>query len=166
MPIYEFYCPDCHTVFSFLSREVDTTTRPRCPRCRKKRLSRRISRFAIARGRPEPAPDGPPPGLDERTMERAVESLARQAEGLDESDPRAMAGLMRGFYESAGLRMGEGMREALRRMEAGEDPDEIEERLGDALDREDPFGEQGKPARGRRIRLRAPAVDPTLYEMP
>ncbi len=99
-------------------------------------------------------------------MERAMESLAREAEGFDEDDPRAMAGVMRRFYESAGLRMGDGMEEALRRMEAGEDPDEIEEQLGDLLEQEGPFAEGATRVSGRlRKRLRAPEVDPTLHEM-
>ena len=28
MPVYEFYCADCHTVFNFLARRVDTTASP------------------------------------------------------------------------------------------------------------------------------------------
>ena len=28
MPIYEFYCPGCYTVFTFFSRKINTTTRP------------------------------------------------------------------------------------------------------------------------------------------
>jgi putative FmdB family regulatory protein len=35
MPIYEFYCPDCHTVFSFFSSRIDTAVRPACPQCGK-----------------------------------------------------------------------------------------------------------------------------------
>lgn len=166
MPIYEFYCSVCHTIFNFLSRAVDTTRRPACPRCGRKHLERRVSRFAVSRGLADPASDELPAGLDERRMEQAMEALAREADGLDEDDPRAMAGVMRRLYESTGLPLGDGMREALRRMEAGEDPDEIEEQLGDLLEQEDPFGEE-LPAGSSRLRrrLRAPEVDPTLHEM-
>ena len=33
MPIYEFYCRDCHRVYSFLSRSVAPDRRPPCPKC-------------------------------------------------------------------------------------------------------------------------------------
>lgn len=36
--------------------------------------------------------------------------------------------------DTTGMRMGEGMEEAMRRMEAGEDPGKVEEELGDVLD--------------------------------
>jgi hypothetical protein len=53
------------------------------------------------------------------------------------------------------------MEEALRRMEAGEDPEAIESELGDVLEKEEPFF-AGKRARSRRA---PPARDETLYEM-
>ena len=31
MPVYEFYCPDCHMIFNFLSRRIDTRKRPPPP---------------------------------------------------------------------------------------------------------------------------------------
>ncbi|MCK4728291.1 MAG: zinc ribbon domain-containing protein, partial [Desulfobacterales bacterium] len=37
MPIYEFYCEDCNTIFNFFSRSVNTTKRPPCPRCKQKK---------------------------------------------------------------------------------------------------------------------------------
>ena len=146
-------------IFNFLSREIDTTRRPACPRCGKQRLERKVSLFAISKGRAEPAAEELPTGIDEGRMEQAMETLARQTDGLDEDDPRAMAGVMRKFYESTGLHMGDGMQEALSRMAAGEDPDKIEEQMGDLMEQERPG------SRGLRSRLRAPEVDSTLYEM-
>jgi len=176
MPIYEFYCGRCHTVFSFLSRRVDTTKRPGCPRCGLSALERRTSRFAVSKGRPEPTEGGADvDDLDDARMDQAMDTLARDAEGVDENDPRQVAGLMRRFYGTTGLALGGTMEEAIRRMEAGEDPDAIESELGEALEQEDPFGgeggsaEGGPPGSGRlkaiRRRLRPPAVDQALYEM-
>jgi putative FmdB family regulatory protein len=175
MPIYEFYCAECHTVFSFLSRAVDTSRRPSCPRCGKPDLERQASRFAVSRAargqeaRGEGGDDAVPPGMDEERMERAMASLADEAEGLNEDDPRQMARLMRKLYSSTGLRLGDGMEEAIRRMEAGEDPEKIEEEMGDLMEQEDPLLPAGDDARGRlkrlRARLRRPAVDDTLYEL-
>jgi len=176
MPIYEFYCGRCHTVFSFLSRRIDTTKRPSCPRCGRSELERRTSRFAVSKGRPEPTAGGSDvDDLDDARMDQAMDVLARDAEGVNENDPRQVAGLMRRFYGTTGLKLGGTMEEAIRRMETGEDPDAIESELGEALEQEDPFGGEGKSAEGetpgggrlRAIgrRLRPPAVDQTLYEM-
>ncbi|MGQ9574089.1 MAG: FmdB family zinc ribbon protein [Thermoguttaceae bacterium] len=190
MPIYEFYCAECHRVYNFLSKTINTTKRPACPRCGRPRLQRRMSRFAVSRrpsqsAAPEDDQSDLPPGLDEAKMERAMEALAQQAEGMDEEDPRQMAHMMRKLFDTTGLPLGPGMEEAIRRMEAGEDPDKIEEELGDLLEQEDPFGgagsegelkgEPGQPAppgakrrgslRAISRRLRPPEVDETLYDL-
>ena len=33
MPIYEFYCPDCNTIFNFFCRRIVTDKKPACPKC-------------------------------------------------------------------------------------------------------------------------------------
>ena len=58
MPIYEFYFPNCHTIFNFLSRNVNTKKRPTCPKCKRPKLERKVSSFAISKGLSEPAADG------------------------------------------------------------------------------------------------------------
>jgi hypothetical protein len=160
---------------------VDTERHPPCPRCERPDLVRRASLFAISKGRKEDtapakpeAPDLPglPPGLDESRLERAMESLAAEAESIDENDPRQGVQLMRRLFDATGLPMGKGMEEALRRMEAGEDPEKVEEEMGDLL--EDPFGagagagdepSRGPGLAGLRRRVLPPSVDPELYEM-
>ena len=52
---------------------------------------------------------------------------------MDESDPRQLGRLMRRMSEITGEPMEEEMQEAVRRLEAGEDPDKVEEDLGDLL---------------------------------
>ena len=47
MPIYEFYCEDCNTIFNFFSRSINTTKKPKCPVCKTKTLSRQMSAFAF-----------------------------------------------------------------------------------------------------------------------
>ena len=169
MPIYKFYCADCHTVYSFLARAADTAKEPACPKCSRPKLQRRITPFAISKGRSEEGggeEDDLPPGMDEDKMERMFADMAREAEGMDEEDPRAMARMMRKLYETTGLRLGKGMEEAMRRMEAGEDPDKIEEEMGDLLDDEDPLlAESGGSLRGLSRKLKPPAVDETLYDL-
>lgn len=171
MPIYEFYCPDCHRIFNFLSRRVDTEKRPACPRCGRPELTRRVSLFAISKGRKEePASPEAPPDVDEARLEQAMASLAHEAEGLDEDDPRQAAQLMRKLFDATGLPMGGPVQEAIRRMEAGESPEKVEEEMGDVL--EDPFsgmgaepGERRTGLAGLRRRVLPPTTDPELHEM-
>lgn len=150
MPVYELYCPDCHAIFNFYSRRVDTETRPDCPRCHRPRLERQMSVFAISHGSSRagdsPDSDGLPPGLDETRVMNAFAAMAGELETLDQDDPKQAARTMRRLFESTGLKLGEGMAEAIRRMEAGEDPDQIDAELGERLDQEDPFGDEAVTA--------------------
>ena len=175
MPIYEFYCRHCHRVMSFLSRAVNTEKTPACPHCGRGDLARRASAFAISKGRKEePKPEVPAmPGMDEGRLEQAMASLAGDLDSLDENDPRQGAELMRKLFSATGMPVAGGMEEALRRMEAGEDPEKIEEEMGDVLE-QDPFGgllggEGGGDPRDQRLsrlrRLLPPAHDTELYEM-
>jgi putative FmdB family regulatory protein len=163
MPIYEFYCRKCNTLYSFFSRTVNTEKVPLCPRCGRVRLKRRMSLFAkVSRGKEEEAGDMPP--MDEAKMEKAMAMLAGEAEHLNEDDPRQAAQLMRKLSDATGLNLGPGMEEALSRMERGEDPERIEEEMGDVLEGEDPFtfaAPKGKKG-GRRQK---PMVDETLYDL-
>lgn len=178
MPIYEFYCRHCHRVMSFLSRAINTDTTPACPHCGHGDMTRRVSAFAISKGRKEePKPETPPgPEIDESRLERAMESLAGDLDSLDENDPKQGASLMRRLFSATGMPIQGGMEEALKRMEAGEDPEKIEEEMGDVLE-QDPFGgllggegSDKEPAGarkglGRLRRMLPPAHDPELYEM-
>jgi putative FmdB family regulatory protein len=162
MPIYEFYCPDCHMLFNFFSTSVNTEKRPSCPKCGKIRLERRMSVFATPRNQGEEA-DAPLPDMDEGKMEKAMNLLAREAEHIDENDPRQAANLMRKLTDMTGLNLGSGMEEALRRMEAGEDPEAIEAEMGDLLEGEEPFAFEKKSIAG--VKSRPPQVDGTLYDL-
>jgi putative FmdB family regulatory protein len=178
MPIYEFYCRHCHRVFSFLSRAVNTDKTPACPRCAQGDMTRRVSAFAISKGRKEePKPEGPKePDIDEARLERAMEALAGEMDSVDENDPKQGARLMRKLFSATGLPVNSGMEEALRRMEGGEDPEKIEEEMGDVFE-EDPFGgllggespekdpEAGKKGAGKLRRMLPPTHDPELYEL-
>ncbi|MCU0713494.1 MAG: zinc ribbon domain-containing protein [Pirellula sp.] len=168
MPIYEFYCPNCHTVFSFLARSVQNTKVPGCPKCKRKKLEKKISRFAISKGLKESdsSPD-PFENVDESKMEQLMAEMAPHLESDDSGneDPRQMAMLMKKMFDVTGMQPNDAMQEAIRRMEAGEDPDRIDEQMGDALDGDgDPFSPDSKKGRWRRL-LEAPNVDPELYEL-
>src|SRR6185503_2931747 len=158
MPIYEFYCAACHTVFHFLSRTVGVARAPACPRCARPDLERRASTFAISKGRGEPQAADEVDAGDAR-LERAMEQMAHEAGGLDENDPRSAARFMRRLYQTSGIEPGAGLTEALQRLEAGEDPDSIERDLGDVLE-QDPL--DPAPAESRSAALRRRFLPPRV----
>jgi putative FmdB family regulatory protein len=162
MPIYEFYCERCDTVYNFFSRTVNTSKIPTCPRCKDARLRKKVSLFATISG-DRSGEDTDMPRIDESRMERAMAMLEREAAGLDEDDPKQAARLMRRLTEATGLKLGSGMEEALSRMERGEDPDAIEAEMGDILEGEDPFVEGQRS--GTAGKKSAPKVDETLYDL-
>jgi len=160
MPIYEFYCKKCNTIFNFFSRTVTVTKRPACPKCHGE-LERQVSLFScIGNAKEESGLDDLP--VDGAKLEGAMSALANEAENVNEDDPRHAANLMRKFSEMTGVTLGDGMQEALQRMESGEDPEKIEADMGDVLESEDPF----LPGRSKaRAKARKPLRDETLYEL-
>ncbi|MHB2156534.1 FmdB family zinc ribbon protein [Caldithrix abyssi] len=164
MPIYEFYCHRCNTIYKFLSRTINTEKIPNCPKCETVKLERRVSTFAtISSLNNDSEGDDEFAGIDEKRMERVLESLAHEAEHIDENNPRQLASLMRKFAKEAGINFGEGMEEAIRRMEKGEDPEQIEEELGDAIENEDPFLLKSfRHIKGQKAR---PKIDDHLYDL-
>ena len=176
MPIYEFYCPENNTVYSFLAKTLayrDKT--PRCPADPSFTMQKRISGFAFIGKAKEASEDGPMDDIDDAKMERVMAELERDMAGFDENnpDPKQMAHLMRKMANLTGEKLPGEMEEMVRRLEAGEDPEALEEEYGDALD--DDFGtESGSESEGsetaaaklRRLRqrLRGPKKDPELYD--
>ncbi len=156
MPIYEFYCKNCHAIYQFFSKRVEPEKIPLCPKHEAHgSLDRQMSRFAM--GKPASksggeeslsSPDDAPmpqggPNLDDPRVEAKMMDLMSKMESMDENDGRAMGRMMR---ELANL-TGEGandpaMQEAIRRLEAGEDPEKVEEIVGDAYG-EDALGGPG-----------------------
>ena len=72
--------------------------------------------------------------------------------------------VMRRLAEASGEAVTPTMEEMFRRMEAGEDPESVEEEMGDAL-AEDPLSRAGDGIGRLRRRYLPPSVDSTLYEM-
>lgn len=140
MPIYEFACPKCRVIFSFLSKRLTPDRLPTCPRCGNKNMAKQMSRFAAPRGAKEPAPDAggedrePMPDMDDPRVMRAMGELERDMDHMDENNPKHMAHMMRKMKDI--LPAGTVPKEldvAIKRLEAGEDPEKIEEDMGDLL---------------------------------
>jgi len=164
MPIYEFYCDDCNTLFNFFSKTVNTTKKPKCPKCKTKTLSKQMSKVAFT-GRAKEDGDMDDLPFDESQMEQAMHMLAREADKINEDDPKQAANLMRKLSDMTGMKLGDGMDEALRRMEKGEDPEQVEAELGDILEEEDPFSLSGKKGTRIQTNRKEPFMDETLYDL-
>ncbi len=163
MPVYEFYCADCHAIYNFFSPSVNTDKRPACPKCGRLDLERKASLFAISKGLKEDA--GGMPDLDEAGLEHALAAMAGELEGMNEDDPRAAAQMMRKLFSASGMNLGPGMEEALRRMEAGEDPESIEADMGDVLEQEEPLAGTSRARLKALRRLLPPRVEQTWYSL-
>ncbi len=142
MPIYEFACPKCRRIYSFLSKRLKPDRLPVCPKCGNKRLTKEISRFAMIKGVAEPQAASsetdehghPVPDMDDPKVMRAMAEMERDMEHLDENNPKHMAILMRKMKDI--LPAGSVPKEldiAIKRLEAGEDPEKIEADMGDLL---------------------------------
>ncbi len=135
-------------------------------------MERMISSFSFtgrAKEKSE-APSGDP--AEDARMERAMMEMERDFAGMDENnpDPRALAQMMRKMSDLTGEKMPATMEEMIQRMEAGEDPEKLEEEYGEALEDFEPGAggeaEAGEEGKGRlRVRRNRPERDPTLYEM-
>lgn len=165
MPIYEFFCDDCNTVFNFFSSRPNTEKRPNCPKCGKTNLQKMVSTFATIGKAKETGGDGSLADMDEAKMEQALSGLMREAEHINENDPRQVATLMRKFADRTGLALGGQMEEAIARMEAGEDPEQVEREMGDLMDSEEPFGLEAMKKKILPGSSRTPLRDERLYEL-
>jgi len=163
MPIYEFYCNKCNTIYNFFSKTIDTEKIPSCPKCKKSKLERKISIFASITKRKDGAASDNMPPIDEAKMEKAFAMLAGEANKINENDPKQAARLMRKLSDATGLQLGSSMEEALRRMETGEDPEQIEAEMGDLLEGEEPFIMEATAKKGAK--KHRPSVDEKLYDL-
>jgi len=153
MPIYEYLCHDCNTVYQFFSRTASPKASPSCPKASDhSELERQMSGFAI--GAPSSAsPVEAHPGNDPASLAR-MEGLMGKLGAIDENDPKAVGRLMREMATLSGD-ADPRMDEAIRRLEGGEDPERIEALLdGDS-----------EADGGSAIRRTAPRIDSSLYEM-
>lgn len=117
MPIYEYGCYDCRKKVNIFFRSfADVATKKVvCPRCQGTNLKRLISKVAVM-----------------RSEESRLENLADPGSlaGLDENDPKSVARWMRKMSKEMGEDLGHEFDEVVDRLEAGEDPEAIEQSLG------------------------------------
>jgi putative FmdB family regulatory protein len=118
MPIYEYTCHDCKHRVSLLWRSfADAENRSAaCPRCGGTNLTRLISRVAVLRSEDSRLDDLADPGA---------------LGDLDENDPKSLARFMRKMANETGEDLGPEFDEVVGRLEAGEDPEAIEQSMPD-----------------------------------
>ncbi len=169
MPLYEFYCEPCHTIFTFRSQRVDTVSVPLCPVCGQP-LVREISVFAHSvkgKNRAERADDG-------EALNRMDQVMAQMGDRMhaledDTADPREAVKVMRELASAGGMTFSKEVQEAMVRIEAGEDPEKIDEMFKEVFDTENPFEDPDRaPERKTPTwwhRLRGPRRDPNWYDL-
>ena len=118
MPIYEYYCGDCRRRVSVFFRTFSDASdeAARCPICDGNSLRRMVSRVAVLRS--------------EESRLEAMDDPSFMA-GLENEDPRALAGFMRKMSDEMGEPMDPEMSEVVDRLEKGEDPESIEQSMPD-----------------------------------
>lgn len=181
MPIYEFYCPEHHTIYQFYAKTLaQGKIVPTCPANPRHRLQKVVSTFAVTSGgknsaEPAAAPTAIDAGSDAR-LEAAMGAMEKEFSTADENDPKTMGRMMRRMAEISGEKIDGGLEEVVRKLEEGADPDALEEQLGGEppCSMEDPDalpGERDAEAKAlrevsRRLRVRraGPVRDPKLYD--
>jgi putative FmdB family regulatory protein len=116
MPNYPYRCLDCKKRFEiYMTFSEYEKLIVECPNCKSQNVQRRIGRVRFA-----------------RSEESRLENLA-DTDNLDglEEDPRALGKMMRKMGREMGEDMGPEFDEVINRLEAGQDPEDIEAAMPD-----------------------------------
>lgn len=123
MPIYEYRCGQCGRRFSVFWRtfsEIDES-KLSCKRCGSREIKRLVSRVRVV-----------------RSEDSRLEDLADPTSwgDFDENDPKSMGRFMRKMMNELGDEAGDlgpEFEEVIERLEAGQDPEEIEKEMPDLM---------------------------------
>ncbi len=121
MPIYEYRCSSCGRRFSVLWRSFAEVSEENvvCKRCGSDKVNRLVSRVRVI-----------------RSEDSRLEDLADPSAwgDIDENDPKSMGRFMRKMMSEVGDEAGElgpEFEEVVDRLEAGQDPEQIEKEMPD-----------------------------------
>jgi putative FmdB family regulatory protein len=132
VPIYEYRCQDCKRRVSVFWRTISEgqAGEPSCPRCGGTHLTRLASRVRVI-----------------RSEDSRLDDMADMSDfpDMDENDPRSIGRWMRKMKDQMGSEidddLGGEFDEVVGRLEAGEDPEEIEKSMPELMGGgEDDFG--------------------------
>ena len=117
MPRYDYRCQSCRKRSVIFQTYAEYGRKNvKCPHCGSAELQRLIGRVRVA-----------------RSEEARLDELSDPSDwgDVDENDPRSMARMMRKMGRELGEDMPGEFNEVVDRLEAGEDPDDIEESMPD-----------------------------------
>jgi putative FmdB family regulatory protein len=121
MPIYEYQCEKCSRTTSVLTTRVSEKVEAVCRHCGGTKMRRLMSRFAMP-----------------RSEESRLESMSDPSKlgGLDESDPKSIARMMKRMGKEMGGEMGEDFKgpefeQAMEAIESGGDLGDDDSSSGD-----------------------------------
>ena len=140
MPIYEYYCKKCNTIFDFYSRTFSVEKEPVCPRC-KGDLKKYVSSFSFSQKMK--GPDSLP--MSTKMLDDGMKRLKDH----DTKDPEAAAKLRKKFSKMMGVNFEEGKKKSGVVLETG-----TEEKGGGVKDK--PVSDEHDVP---------PEKDETLYEI-
>ena len=116
MPTYDYRCLKCKKRFDvFLSYQEYGKKPVTCPHCQSDQVTRKIGRVRVARSTADRLQNLSDPG---------------SLEGLEE-DPKALGKMMRQMSSEMGEDLGPEFHEVVNRLEAGQDPEQIEKDMPD-----------------------------------
>ena len=104
MPLYEYACAQCNQKFSVLVGMTAASDSALCPHCGASEATRRVSRFARVRS-------------EDEHLERL------SAQGVDDSDPRAMQRWAKEVGSTMGEDLGDDFNEYIEAASEGESSD-------------------------------------------
>lgn len=147
MPIYEYRCSNCLKKVSIWWPSIAAVHEAgaRCEKCGSPKLTRVMSKVRVLRHGSKDSSGSESDTDGDNGMD---EGLLKEMEGLDENDPRSLGRFMRKMAAQTGESLGEEFEEVVGRLEKGEDPEAIEQKMGDVLagpegmggEMDDPYG--------------------------
>ncbi len=114
VPIYEYRCQDCGRKLSVFWRSRADVKTPTCQRCGSDNLVKLVSRVRLVRSE------------ESRLQDLSDEAMLAD---LDENDPKSLGRMMRRMSQEVGEDLGPEFEEVVGRLEAGEDPESIEQSM-------------------------------------
>jgi len=129
MPVYEFYCKPCHTIFNFYSKTVRSSEdSPVCPRC-SGGLNKRVSSFSVVESskRVKSLEDLP---FNQQRLADGMKKFRAEHERLQDENPSRAASMMKKFSRWLGnVHLEEDKKRAMQRVLDSEEP--LEQKLSE-----------------------------------
>ncbi len=171
MAIYEYYSPYNNRIYSFYAKTISQRDKlPRCPDDPNYKMVKMISSFSVTGNRNNSDDESMGGDLSDQDLQAAMAEMENEITGIDENnpDPKQLGHLMRKMTEMSGDKMPERMEEIMRRLEAGEDPEKLEDEFGDILEDEvetmENPSEKTENIKSKKSEKQLLTRDPQLYD--